>query len=242
MPSVYHLSPPTSVLTAPVGVNVAVPKAALHLSGTLVNASYTDVLAANAYFNTGWRYLSAGPAWMLGGAGGNGTVFRILTAVAGTADANVTWRDSLMVDAANGYVGIGKVPAARLDVAGSVACTLPSTGIWCNFNDTTTHNFQVGGDAQFIYWNTTTNSGYRFNCANSEKFRIAVDGTLSHRGNATIIVDANSHIGLRSYTIATMPSAATAARLINISNGSGNRGLAISDGTVWRWTDGTVAA
>ncbi len=76
----------------------------------------------------------------------------------------------------------------------------------------------------------------------AEQLRIAADGSLVHRGNATTIVDTNSHVGLRSYTVSTLPSAATAARLIYVSDGTSNKRLAVSDGTNWRWPDGAIVS
>lgn len=76
----------------------------------------------------------------------------------------------------------------------------------------------------------------------SEWLRINASGAISHRGNATVIIDANSHIGLRSYTVATLPSAATPARMVHVSNGNASRMLAVADGSVWRWPDGSVVS
>jgi hypothetical protein len=76
----------------------------------------------------------------------------------------------------------------------------------------------------------------------AERLRIAADGSLTHRANATVVVDANSHLGLRSYTVGTLPSAGTSARLIFVSDGTANKRLAISDGTNWRWPDGTIVS
>lgn len=59
---------------------------------------------------------------------------------------------------------------------------------------------------------------------------------------ANVVVDQNRHLGLRSYTVATLPSAATAARLIYVSDGTSNKRLAVSDGTNWRWPDGAVVS
>lgn len=48
---------------------------------------------------------------------------------------------------------------------------------------------------------------------------------------------------LPSYTVATLPSAVVMATGIAIvSNGAGNKRLAVSDGSVWRWPDGTVVS
>lgn len=73
-----------------------------------------------------------------------------------------------------------------------------------------------------------------------ERLRIDNSGAISHRANATVVIDANSHLGLRSYTVGTLPSASTAARLIYVSDGTSNKRLAVSDGTNWRWPDGAV--
>jgi len=48
---------------------------------------------------------------------------------------------------------------------------------------------------------------------------------------------------LPSYTVSTLPDAAENARgLIYVSNGTGNKRLAISDGTNWRFPDGNVVS
>lgn len=75
-----------------------------------------------------------------------------------------------------------------------------------------------------------------------ERLRIGQDGKLVHRANSTTVVDANSHLGLRSYTVATLPSAAAAARMIYVSDGTSNKRLAVSDGTNWRWPDGAIVS
>lgn len=74
----------------------------------------------------------------------------------------------------------------------------------------------------------------------AEVLRIGQDGAVSHRGNTTVIVDAGSHLTLRAYTVATLPSAAAtgAGRLAFVSNGASNQRLAVCDGSAWRWPDG----
>lgn len=48
---------------------------------------------------------------------------------------------------------------------------------------------------------------------------------------------------LPSYTVATLPSAATYVRgMIYVSDGTSNKRLAISDGINWRFPDGTVVS
>jgi hypothetical protein len=70
--------------------------------------------------------------------------------------------------------------------------------------------------------------------ANLERLRIANDGALTIRGDAQVLVDADGLLGLRSYTVATLPSAAAAARLIYVADESGGAAVAFSDGTNWR--------
>lgn len=62
------------------------------------------------------------------------------------------------------------------------------------------------------------------------------------RFRETIVVDDSHHLGLRSYTVSTLPVATTAARLIYVSNGTTNKRLAVSDGTNWRWPDGNIVS
>jgi len=64
---------------------------------------------------------------------------------------------------------------------------------------------------------------------------------LVPRGNG--VVSSASPFQLPSYTVATLPSAATFARcLVFVSNGTTNKRFAISDGTNWRWPDGAVVS
>lgn len=46
----------------------------------------------------------------------------------------------------------------------------------------------------------------------------------------------------RAYAVATLLSAATAARIIYASEGASNKRLAVSDGTNWRFRDGEVVS
>ena len=57
---------------------------------------------------------------------------------------------------------------------------------------------------------------------------------------ANPVIDANRHPRLRSYTVATLPSASPAGMLIYVSNGLNSKRLAVSDGTNWRFPDGNI--
>ena len=62
-------------------------------------------------------------------------------------------------------------------------------------------------------------------------------------GKGTGPVQAGSPLQLPSFTIATLPPAATYPRcMIYVSDGATNKRLAISDGTAWRWPDGLVVS
>jgi hypothetical protein len=78
--------------------------------------------------------------------------------------------------------------------------------------------------------------------ARTERLRITGDGALVHRANAQTVVSADSHLQLRSYTVAGLPGAGTAGQLIYVSNGTANKRLAVSDGTNWRWPDGAIVS
>lgn len=75
----------------------------------------------------------------------------------------------------------------------------------------------------------------------SERLRIDNAGNIQV-GGANTVISAARHILLRSYTVATLPSASPAAQAIYVSNGTSNKRLAISDGTSWRWPDGAVVS
>lgn len=60
--------------------------------------------------------------------------------------------------------------------------------------------------------------------------------------DGTEIVSAQGHQTLRSYTVATLPSASAARQMVYVSNGAGGKRLAISDGTNWAWADGTTVS
>ncbi|CAH0220359.1 glycoside hydrolase family 55 protein [Roseomonas sp. CECT 9278] len=64
---------------------------------------------------------------------------------------------------------------------------------------------------------------------------------LAAKGAAA--VSTTSPFQLPTYTVATLPAAATYVRcVIYVSDGTANKRLAISDGTSWRWPDGAVVS
>jgi len=62
-------------------------------------------------------------------------------------------------------------------------------------------------------------------------------------GKGTGAVQAGSPLQLPSYTVATLPPAATYPRsMIYVADSATNKRLAISDGAAWRWPDGAVVS
>ena len=62
-------------------------------------------------------------------------------------------------------------------------------------------------------------------------------------GKGTGAVQSGSPLQLPSFTVATLPPAATYPRcMIYVADGATNRRFAISDGASWRWPDGAVVA
>lgn len=50
-------------------------------------------------------------------------------------------------------------------------------------------------------------------------------------------------VTMPAYTVATLPAAASwTAALIYVSDGTGNKRVAVSDGTNWRFPDGNVVS
>ena len=62
-------------------------------------------------------------------------------------------------------------------------------------------------------------------------------------GKGTGAVQAGSPVQLPSYTVASLPAAASYPRcMIYVADGTASKRFAISDGTSWRWPDGAVVA
>lgn len=71
----------------------------------------------------------------------------------------------------------------------------------------------------------------------------SIDTTGNLKSQGSIVLTSTRHPQLRSYTVASLPSAATAAQLIYVSNETGGAVVAFSDGTNWRRvTDRAIVA
>lgn len=75
-------------------------------------------------------------------------------------------------------------------------------------------------------------------------------GEIAHNGNARVQfpmsparVDLPVPLKLPTYTVTTLPTAANFSQsLIYVSDGAGNKRLAVCDGTNWRWPDGVIVS
>lgn len=74
----------------------------------------------------------------------------------------------------------------------------------------------------------------------TERLRIDSTGALIHRNNAQMIITAESHWVNRAYTVATLPSASVTGAQVYVSNGTDQHHPAWSDGSAWRYADGTL--
>jgi hypothetical protein len=127
-----------------------------------------------------------------------------------------------------GFRGYGHDGSGFVSGGAGVAFLLEAAEGWA-------HGTNLGTQIRLF----TTQNG---STANVERLKIANDGSLQVRAGAQTLVDANGIIGLRGYTLASLPSAATAGQLIYVADGSSNKRLAVSDGTNWRWPDGAIVA
>ncbi|MDK4703907.1 hypothetical protein PH562_16775 [Rhizobium sp. CNPSo 4062] len=76
-----------------------------------------------------------------------------------------------------------------------------------------------------------------------EAFRMGPDASLLHGPSAVSVVNTSGLLGLRSFTVATLPSASANARnMIYVSDGTANQRLAVSDGTNWRFPSGSIVS
>ncbi len=62
----------------------------------------------------------------------------------------------------------------------------------------------------------------------------SINVQLGYYSQGNLIADASGHLRLRSYTVATLPSAAAAGQRIYVTNEAGGATPAFSDGTNWR--------
>jgi hypothetical protein len=136
---------------------------------------------------------------------------------------------------AGGIVDAGSGPSFlfRADnSAGAAAFLGRLSGLW--------ENRTAGAEAAAVVLSVRANGADAF--AQTEALRVTAARDLQLNGAGNTVITRDRHHQLRSYTVATLPSAAGAAgQMIFVSNASGGAVPAYSDGVVWRrCTDATL--
>lgn len=107
------------------------------------------------------------------------------------------------------------------------------------FTMTATENWTSTAQGAKLDFQTTPNGSTTI----ATVVTISHDGNLQMGANSDTVITSSRHPQLRSYTVATLPSAATAGQLIYVSDETGGAVPCFSDGTNWRRvTDRSVAA
>ena len=170
---------------------------------------------------------------------------------------------TITLGGASGAHGLGVTTPAnsvnRLVVTGAIAAGTPSIaaqGTDANIalslaaKGTSTVRLQTRGQTAFEVNATGTPGNYlRADAtASGGSPRLTAQGSdtnvaLQLTPKGTSFVESTAPFRLPTYTVATLPSAATFLRcLIYVSDGTTNKRFAVSDGTSWRWPDGAVVS
>lgn len=186
-----------------------------------------------------------------------------LGAAASGVNSDITSLTGLTTPLSTGQGGTGGATPAAARASLSAAASGANTDITSLTNitlrdlvtilsTTTNPSVEIGrvdGNAStpFVDWHTSaTVVDYNARIIASGGAGATGDGTLTFQA-ANLSFSGLSVFTLPAvlptYTVATVPSAATYVRgLIYVSNGTANKRLAISDGTSWRFPDGAVVS
>lgn len=238
-------------------------------AGTMATTSFTSFArtlvgntSAGTARNTLGAYASAGGdlSGLVTQSAGNGLVVGATSLVAGVyAGSAVTPQVQVQAAGAVGVAAFRAGASASPPILGAYKTRGASAGAHTAVNTSDQLFAFVGGGSD----GTAYRDGFRMIAtvtgaptATNVPTRVDIltgDGTSSFVGlgqdqsgnlqvNQNTVITQARHIQLRSYTVATLPSAATAAQLIYVSDGTANKRLAVSDGTNWRWPDGAVVS
>lgn len=105
----------------------------------------------------------------------------------------------------------------------------------------------TGGRSDIRFWAAAAGTGYPV-IGQPTGPDANIPLRLQAKGSATLHLGFNGQnvaaggpLQLASFTIAALPAASTCPRAaVYLSNGAGNKRMAISDGTIWRYADGTA--
>jgi len=147
----------------------------------------------------------------------------------------------------------------RLSVTSTVAGGAPSLA--AQGNDTNINMTVAAKGTGAVRLQTRGQTALEVNATGTPANHLRVDGAasgglprLSAQGSdanigiqlapkGTAFVETTMPFRLPTYTVATLPAAATFVRcVVYVSDGASNRRFAVSDGTSWRWPDGAVVS
>ncbi|WP_188260881.1 glycosyl hydrolase family 28-related protein [Azospirillum tabaci] len=194
-------------------------------TGTTVNSG-TGGVYINAFNLPG-----LGPALQVGGVGGgsftNGIVLGGGVSGAGFSGASGASMTSLINSGGATY------SAAAIVLSNGHKLRLSGTGSAhaYSYTDGSNNRREVLGGGGFI-WRNNADTVSLVSIDSGGNLNLEAGGEL--RSGGTSVVDPNRLICLRSYTVATLPSASVAGKEIYVSNESGGAVPAFADGTNWR--------
>lgn len=205
------------------GMTVGAPDSGLYLPAT-------GELAAVAAGNEMLRATSAGtitlagpttaPALRVVAAASTANQVEVRSAATGNAPSVAVAGNDANVNFTLAAKGTGVV---RLQTRGATALEVNATGTPGNY--VRVNATAAGSTPQLIAQGSDTNVG------------------LQLAGKGTGVVNVVGPFQLATYTVATLPAAASYARgVVYVSDGAANKRLAVSDGTSWRWPDGAVVS
>jgi hypothetical protein len=145
-------------------------------SGGNISASTGIGLNANAYFNSGWKYIASSNASQYVQSGGSHLWY---TAPSGTAGNAITFTQAMTLDA-SGNLGVGtSLPACRLHVDGQEVRLNASSGAFYSLYTAGTRDFYAEASAGAVNLIGTTNKPMIFGTNNAERARITAAGGLA---------------------------------------------------------------
>lgn len=175
----------------------------------------------------------------------DGGAIGFLTASSGTAGAALTYSTWMFLSNAGllshyNTTDMTALQAAAVDIRGGLSVTKKAI-----FGDLIRISAGTAGTPAIIFDASPTTGIYRaaadqigWSIAGSERLRLTstglrVFGELQDSGGSNVLIDGNRHIRLRSYTMATLPSASPAGQEIYCSNTVAGGDDLVSDGTSW---------
>lgn len=150
-----------------------------------------------------------------------------------TGTSNVAVGESALDKCVDGNYTIGIGDSAGTRCVNNTVVSTPTNCIFIGFAAKSGSTSGITTNEIVIGYNASGNGDDSVTIGNSSTEYTYLKGMVS----------TTSAFKLPSYTVSTLPTAATYAQcIIYVSNGTSNKRLAVSDGTNWRWPDGTIVS